>query len=231
MANALAWINAASTDVLTGLVNRWKMDEGSGTTTADDIGGKTATMAGTPNPSWITGPNGNGALLASGTGRLAAGTTSDWSFMENTGIWTVNLWFQCTDFTTSGVTTLWGTSDGANKGVFVGLFRPGPPTKIRVTVIGTVLLASYFDGAIVDNNWHMLTVISNGSNITGLLDTVQQGSPAALSGTGTGNSQYPAQFFTIGGSLPFPGALDDVRVYNVALSTPDITTLFNNGAK
>lgn len=215
-----------------GLVSQWKMDENTGTTTADNAGGKTATLAGTPNPSWTTGPNINAALSTSGSARMDAGTTSDWSFMENSGIWTFNCWFKTTDFTVAGQHVIWCTESGASKGVFIGLNRPSSTTRLMCQVRNAGgLVASFNDSSVGDNNWHMLTFLSNGSQVKAYLDGIASGTPVSLTGTGTGDSAAAAKFFDDGSADYFTGSCDDLRIYNTALSSGDITTLFNAGAQ
>lgn len=234
MANALAWVNAISSDILTGLFAWWKMNEGTGSTTADSSGnGFTATFV--SSPTWTTGPTGNGAINFASGANLTAATVSDFSWMENTGIWTVNFWFKFTDFTIANDHPVFATTGTADKGVLVGFSRPSPFTITRMWILvrtASGIVGTYKQGTIGDNNWHMATFISNSTTIQAFLDTVAVSAPGSLTGTGTGNSAHGVNIAKDdGGGDTYSGTLDDLRVYNVVLSSADMTTLFNNGAK
>ena len=74
----------------------------------------------------------------------------------------------------------------------------------------------------------MLTLVKNGSSQTLYIDGISQGSetmtnitPVDYIGTGqTGNNDYH-----------FTGKIDDVRIYNRALSSDEITRLYKLGAR
>lgn len=85
-------------------------------------------------------------------------------------------------------------------------------------------------GLISDYGWHMVAGTYNGEVQTLYLDGVQVGSKLFWAG-----SIYSDNYnFGIGrlgslGSLYFSGAIDDVRVYNRALSANEIKQLYNQG--
>ncbi len=85
-------------------------------------------------------------------------------------------------------------------------------------------------GSVTVNNWHHVAVTADGGNISFYID----GQPA---GTGTiaGINSVADKDFMIGnipvaGVFEFPGSISNVAIWNTALSTGNIETLYNNGA-
>ena len=90
-----------------------------------------------------------------------------------------------------------------------------------------------FGVATGSSNWRFLALTYDGSTRTLFGDGT--GQPGANRGAIT-NSITSSTRFTIGGTAhdatyrPFQGDIDDVRIYNRALSGAEITTLYNEGA-
>jgi hypothetical protein len=82
-------------------------------------------------------------------------------------------------------------------------------------------------GAQNDNQWHLATGVRNGNNVYLYVDGVMVASDT--SGTGNANNN---ELVTIGGDdasptyRPFQGLIDDVRIYNVALSADEVMHSF-----
>lgn len=80
-----------------------------------------------------------------------------------------------------------------------------------------------------DNSWHQFTLVRQGSTLTGYID----GKPdSTASGAGTANISNAASLLVANspcGSL-FQGQLDDVRLYNYALTSTQAKDLYNGGA-
>ncbi len=81
-------------------------------------------------------------------------------------------------------------------------------------------------GAITDTNWHHVAVSYNGSNATFYVDGVAVGSPAYA--VSFSSNTYSLARAAYGGFLH--GYLDDVRVYNRALTAGEITQLYRYGS-
>jgi len=227
MSSAAATVTVfnANNGTVPGLIGYWKFDEGSGTTTSDASGnGNTATLIN--GPSWV--PSGiNGTLSFDGV--------NDYVNVPHTPTQdayplTVAVWIK---------TNATGLHGIANK------YFPGSLNGYQVFTNAGNLCAWYFkdasnyiwDGSgctlqtpgYNDNQWHHVVFVVTASGgrlyVDGTRKTTQvwTGTPGASSTTQNINlGQYP------GTATPFfPGLLDDVRIYNRALSAAEVSALFS----
>ena len=190
-----------------GLVAWWKMDEGSGTTTADSSGqGKTGSFSG--SPAWISGYR-NKALKFSG------GSSLTFSNITTTSTFTFSAWINPT-----GVNATYNSiivQDNTNGLWFV------PGSGFTWEIGGT----DHFSSASVSNNiWSHVALVVNGGSATWYINSAAQGTAAGCTGF---------TFVEIGddgvGSDVLEGSLDDVRIYNRALSAQEITYLYSNAVQ
>ena len=89
------------------------------------------------------------------------------------------------------------------------------------------------DSAVFDGNWHLVAGTFDGANIHLYVDGVEVGSPKPASGIGYAApindpafyvDGYPPQAACLGAS-DFPGQIDEVRVYNRALTARELQRL------
>ena len=219
---------ALDNDVTNGLVGEWKFDEDAGTTST-----QTYDASGNGNNGTLT----SGAARATSTCRIA----NCISFATGTGSY-VNVPDASTlNFGTSSFTiAAWVNRTASGTNIILGK-RVYPPGYI-IYFTGTQLVLqvndaspnAYVVGAYTDyNNWHHIAVVVNRSTNTAYyyLDGALQGTGTALNpATGSvNNSGYlgMGRDQSDGGSL-FGGNLDDVRLYNRALSADEVRQLWNS---
>jgi hypothetical protein len=218
----------AAGSVPPGFVGHWKFDEGIGVTAADVSGnGNAGTLFN--GTTWTAGRL-NGALSFDG---VSAYVDVPHVAMLNSYPLTVAAWIR------TGATGLHG---------IVNKYYPGSMNGYQVFMSGGNLCAWYFKDATNyvwdgsgctlmtpgynDNQWHqvVLTVDAEGGRlyVDGVLKASQgwTGAPGAASTTQALNmASYP------GTTSPYlPGLLDDVRIYNYALSATEVTNLYNAAA-
>src|SRR5262249_24928696 len=96
-----------------------------------------------------------------------------------------------------------------------------------------VLSDSPPDSAVFDGKWHPVAGTFDGAHIRLYVDGVEVGPPNPASGTGSGPpiidpafyvDAYPPQAACLGAS-DFPGLIDEVRVYNRALTASELQRL------
>ena len=151
------------------------------------------------------------------------------------GSFTINAWIKCSDVTdyrmiiskeTPTTGTPWNYRLYLNTGT--GRLIADIATGGAVQASGTTNLA---DGA-----WHMVTMIRNTSisRLTVYADTTQEGYASdALANIGNaqeawiGLSAYTQSGQKPNGSYPFKGSIGEVAIYNSALSTSDLTAIYN----
>jgi len=103
--------------------------------------------------------------------------------------------------------------------------------SIKTDVTGTVTSSS--SGVLLDGAWHHLVGTYDGSNVNIYIDGSVVGTPVA----GTGNLSYGIGGLTIGcmsepTALPsflFSGNIDEVAIWNSALSSAAVTEIYNSG--
>ena len=83
-----------------------------------------------------------------------------------------------------------------------------------------------------DRKWHFITAIYDGAYIKMYVDGVNVGTNTAVTGNINDSSAYPLTIGSFQGLSPyyFNGSLDDVRVYNRALSAGEVQQLYNIGS-
>jgi hypothetical protein len=85
--------------------------------------------------------------------------------------------------------------------------------------------------SVADGKWHLLTGTYNGTTMRIYVDSVQKGSSTSFSGslpTQAGDVRVGADYQTVPANF-FTGNLDDVRIYNRALSATEVKQLYNMG--
>ena len=201
-----------------GLAGWWPLDEGSGTTAADRVGSATGTLVN--NPTWVTGRFGT-ALSYSGSNytEMPAAvlpvssdyTISFWLKYSSTSNWYIVL-SQGSNWASVGMWIIWlntnGIGDVVANQLCVYMERGGLITKTGLT----------------PNKWTHVVVKRGGTVMTMFINGVS-------AGTYNGPGQIENTNFRIArvggyGGMFFLGSVDDVRIYNRALSDAQIKAMF-----
>jgi len=212
----------------TGLVGYWTFDEGSGTTASDSSGnGNTATLVN--GPTWTAGKI-NQALAFDG---LANYVSIPHANALNTYPLTVTAWIKT------------GTTSGA-RGI-VNKYVAGSSNGYQLFMNNGSLCAWYlrdgsnyvYDGSectlstagYANNQWHHVAFVVDGTGARLYVDGLQT---ASLGWIGTPGGPTTTQDVHIGhypgpsGAEYFSGLLDDVRIYNRALSASEIAAFYGS---
>jgi len=89
------------------------------------------------------------------------------------------------------------------------------------------------DAAVFDGNWHLVAGTFDGANVHLYVDGVEVGTPKPATGIGYGPPINDSAFYVDGyppqaaclGASDFPGQIDEVRVYNRALTASELGRL------
>lgn len=209
-----------SGDITTGLIHYWKLDEAPGTATAaDSVGGTTLTKTGSPD--FAAGKINNAASFpAGGTGLNNYFEAATPANMQNQSAETMSMWFK-RNAAGDAVQIGRGAGDGISLEAWTDNVLYFEYTG---SIYGTIPLS--------DTNWHMATMVFDGTQtgnnrITGYLDGVQKTlSYSGVIGATTAGSGT-VDIGKDGGGDTNNGLIDDVRIYNRALSASDVLTLYN----
>lgn len=206
-------------DMTTGLVGYWNFNEGSGTTANDSSGsGNNATLMN--GPTWTTGRVGQG-LNFDGVNDYVSKTNPSWNFVGNpTKSFTVSAWFNprtCVDL--SGIAL-------ANEGGWSAHLRLS--ARPSLWIIQLIPGTTHADGgSCLTSQWQHVTGVYNASETklylyyNGIL-----GDSKVLTDINTSNL---TDGLNVGYTQSyFDGIIDEVRVYNRALSASDILEIYNS---
>lgn len=217
-------------NVTSGLVGWWKLDEGTGTTANDSSGqGHTATlwMAGTQSPWWT-----NGFI-----GPYCCGFTN--------GVTNVIVTFSTAHQITNGSITWWQyLSDAYNSGKVRGIWGEGTDSTVskldaqiysdnkfyvgwtfssdtRVNIAASAANAP-------QTNWAHYAFVWKTNSLL-YMNGVPIGTNASAPSTGTSGRSFVIGAYgnTNATTARFAGRIDDVRMYNYALSSNDVNTIYN----
>jgi hypothetical protein len=189
-----------------GLVSHWKLDDGSGATAIDSVGTNHGTVHG--NPTWTAGRM-DGALDLDGTGDYITAAASEPLKGSNV---TVSAWVRVT-----GLTGIWNPvltqHYPNNNGYYFYIYDDKPAFSVMV---GGVDMAASSPDSIGWNEWHHLAGTNDGSTIRIYVDGDMKASRSSSSSSGADHAMYIGHAYVSAAS--FCGLVDDVRIYNRALS-------------
>jgi len=213
-----------SGDINTGLTGYWKLDDASGATAADSTGnGNTGTL--TNGPTWAAGKV-NGALTFNGTTQYVLVPNSSSIDVTGTNL-TMAAWIQITGATGKSYQNIFG-KDSVFGAFQYRLLISDSRSSLRFQANGGAIdaISNNFT-ALTLGTWHHVAVAYNGSSINFYLDGQSQGStPATGSIASSSNDLDIGKTYAL--NYYFDGTIDDVRVYNRALSASDVLTLYNS---
>jgi len=227
-ASFLSSASSAHADITSNLLRHFTLDDAAASTAVIDATGSGNGTANV-NTSVIhtsSAAIGTGAFVLNGTTQYA-NTNYKWPSSYNAV--TISAWFKYANSTDN-----WNIVNDYN----------GQPGIIGInTNVGGRLSFSAYDtsghsmtaqtsAAYNDGNWHMVTAVVSGTAAYLYIDA---GAPATasnasftgvMSGTGTNTFLIGSQWNPVRQGLP--GSIDDVCIYNRALSSSDITQLYNS---
>jgi hypothetical protein len=209
-----------------GMVGYWKLDDASGTSATDSSGnGNTGTL--TNGPTWTTGQIG-GAVDFDGTNDYIDSGTGSSLNVGGTNL-TISAWAKKTTGT-DGVMNIVNRGQsgvgGYNFGIGVNTCGAHSMNMSKLGVVH-ICVGSFPQ----DTNWHHVVAVWNSSGQKIYVDGV-------VSGTDSNNQSFNAAYSGSlkigmdydGTSSPFKGSLDEVRIYNRALSADEVAKLYKTTA-
>lgn len=234
-------------------VGYWKMDECQGTTINDSSGnGNTGTLTVGGSGTQYTPGNCNTSNSAAAWSNGATGKynssinldgTDDYidtkNFMDNPSNITVAAWIK-TSFSGSTYETIVSKISNlfSSPGWDLYLNCNNGPHKCYPTLLvqtdGSDFLQKFENAIVNDGEWHFIVISKdNSNNFIGYLDGAQI--PLVdLDSSGTLTTSSNTYDVQIGqesdGNYRFNGQLDDVRVYNYALTASQVKNLYNQGS-
>ncbi len=203
-----------------GLVGYWKFDELSGTTAADSSGiGNTATLIN--GPTWTTGKV-DGALSFNGQNTyIDCGTGSS---LNLTNSLTICAWIYPESFGQGG----WGRIvDRGNGSSGYSFYVNSANSTIKYVAYGSNTVSSSAQ-VIGLNKWqHVAVVYDDSSDTVTFYVNGQQAGTVGYTASPFGSSDDPAVIGIRGYDLnrAFDGLIDDVRVYNRALTEDEVSDI------
>jgi hypothetical protein len=229
-------------DTTTGLVGWWKLDEGSGTTVADASGnGNTGTL--TNGATWTTGQFNSAVNLDGTNDYVSIANESNFDF-ERTQAFNISAWVNRTSTATEDDIVEKVVTGSSYRGYTLWLSETGAIpcsnciyANLNNNDAGLNNSISVYTSGVSTGSWHHIVMTYNGSSqassVKIYVDGVSQSITIlrdTLSGTILNNNNL-----LIGDDIPgdpccfFGGKIDDVRIYNRALSAADVAVLYVNG--
>jgi hypothetical protein len=218
------------------------MEEGVGSTTADIIGGNTGALQN--NTSWTTGKYGKALSFSGGSGTCSSCTYVSIPSAPplNFGVnqdFTLSAWVKSTQSIGSNVYPgIIGKDDnngGARQGYEMILHNANSDAGWYFEiVVGGTFYSDFGRSNIADGKWHHVGIRS-GSTLLTYEDGTLANSLAASSGSVSSTVPLLLGVYTQSGNLvgvtPFlNGTIDDVYIYNRALSAAEVKQLYKDQA-
>ncbi|MBI5153458.1 MAG: laminin G domain-containing protein, partial [Parcubacteria group bacterium] len=225
------FVFAQSADVTSGLVGSWNFDEEGGTVATDSSGNNNpgALVGG---PEWVMGKSGK-ALSFDGVDDYV--DIGDKATLDNFQDMSISLWLQ-TNVSQIGVLVN-KYENGANNGYYLAIGNKfSSSDKITFFVDGSSEDKFFTDNGVINGQWHHIAAVYksgvgpkiyiDGSEQSGSREGVAQSSI----GTAPGRSFRIGQYSPGGYNFYYKGLMDEVKVYNRALTSSDVGALYSGSA-
>ena len=219
------------------LIHHYTLDETTGTTAGDSAGSVDGTLtffsdgsAPTVDDDGVTGKVGDALHLTHSKKQVI--TLPDDTFTFGTSDYTIATWLKrSSDGATHGI---WGQGTMAEGHAGSAWVRFQGDNRMRwLHDKGATYADVYSVGTITaDDTWHHVAFVREGATMSMYIDGLLDNSSTDDSGTfdmfGDAGVQFGELNPTPGYDRSFDGALDDIQVYNQALTSGEVASLYNN---
>ena len=231
----LAVASPAHADISTGLVGWWKFEDGSGVSAVDSSGsGNTGTLAN--GPTWTTGKVSKAVSFDGSNDYVSVPYTSK---LAPASAVSFGAWFKVINKANSQVIISKTESGGYNIGLNNSSGACASSTSVcgLVNVGGTYYPVDYAVSNLSNDTWYRADVTYDNETVKLYLNAVIVASNTNPSGNISytenntlcvGSEASGVAPGTCVGAL-FNGSIDDVRIYNRALSAQDVADLYGPG--
>ena len=208
------------------LVGYWTFDEGSGSTAYDYSGSNATGTLSSPAPTWTTGKVG-GALSFNGN-NVQVPSTSNLSFGGSLPF-TVSAWVFINASGSYPMVINKGNAGGCLETYALLLASNTLSPRFETVSSGTCAgQHSIIVSPVSTLAWHLFTGTFDGTNMILFVDGVSVGSMNISASLPLANSSV-LEIGNDPNGQSFNGSIDDVRIYNRALSAAGIAALYANG--
>jgi Tfp pilus assembly protein FimT len=217
-----------------GLVGYWHLDEGTATTTYDASGyGNNGALV--SSPTWTSGSNckAGRCLSFNGSTNYILGPSSNSITGNNNQAITISAWIKTSASTaqypvavkrSAAESTLISLSSNQNSSGVASAGNLGFLTRDSGDTAHSYLV---YSGSYNDGQWHYLVAVVNGSSRKLYIDGVERGSDS-VGMQSVSNNTAPTTIGSFGASHFFNGTIDEVKIYNRALSASEILAAYND---
>ncbi len=209
-----------------GLVGYWNFDEGVGTVAGDSSGnGNNGTLVG--GVEWTDGKRGKALKLDGSSGYVNAGNKDSFNF--GTQDFSVSFWIKTNDSRSNvGIINKYGSNGSVTTGFVVRMFNGEVCTHFQDVSSNVACNTTSGNTYVGNNEWNFVTVNYRRSSdaefyINGTLKHTVNISSRSGSISNNANLTFGTHSFRL------DGFLDDVRIYNRALSSGEIARLYSSG--
>ena len=170
-----------------------------------------------------------GALTLSDGGYIEEiGTTSSFSFIQNTGVFTITALVRLTDLSVSRSLMSTFRNGPGEKGFSLGYIVSGNALEFQMTNGSNYVIDYRASDYFLDNSWVLVTIVGNGTNIQFYKNGVSFSTSDALGTLSTGNS---ARLLSVGKGEAITnnwiGDISQTLIYNRALSSSEVLQNYN----
>jgi hypothetical protein len=207
-----------------GLVGYWPMDEGTSTQAGDFSGnGNTGTLTttGSTPPQWTSGKKG-AALSFDGSTSYVSGSGVNLANRP----FTISAWIYDTDVSINRQFFSLGSSCGVDACLHLRVSAGFNGTHFHFGQYGDDMDATLSS---VTNRWTNLVVTLDGSKVQRVYQDGGLVNSNQAAGFFSGNTNWNIGAWVANQTEPFSGKIDDVRVYNHALTPTEVRALYQLG--
>ncbi len=201
------------------LMGWWKLDDGSGTVAVESSGkSSNGTLSG--NPAWSKTGMLGGCLTFDGVDDYVT-VIGSWQFAQ----YTLATWFRIDGGTGTQRDLLSWCTDAPLHGVLIEIGTNETMRYLHRAPIGNSGGPSIYSTAgYTDHTWHHLAAVHSATNMTLFIDGVQAATQSDTTQFDAPVTRLFMGTLSAGNSSPrwLPGALDDVQMYNRALSAAEV---------
>ncbi|MCP5093087.1 MAG: DNRLRE domain-containing protein, partial [Gammaproteobacteria bacterium] len=228
MQRAIEWAGGVGDSGAPGPIAHWKLDETSGTTAVDSVGGNDGTLINWPaSPDWIPAVLDGGLSFDGSNDYIDVSSMNPLSYDD----FTIVAWYKSADTSVGDDEYIFMHGDGYLDALTFGPTDDGGGTLRLATYVSGVTDRHYGTSDIIDQQWHHLVAVRAGGRVKIYVDGVMEsdeidnhaGQTVTVNGEGPFIGDYP------GHTEQVHGTLDDVRFYDRGLNATEIADLFAAG--